>query len=88
MLINSSYVSGVLDTCGGFYKYQNKHLYFKIRLKNEKIMSIIYLYLKNKLKINIRPYKDIYYITNGDGVLKLVHFMKKHCLRDDYNQYI
>jgi hypothetical protein len=85
-MLNNSYIAGILDTNGSFYYYQNKHLYFKISIKNERIMSNVYTYLKNKLKINIRLYGKIYYITNEEGVEKIVRFMKKHCIRTDYEK--
>lgn len=84
MIINSNYIAGVLDTNGCFYYYKDKHLYFKINIKNEKIMSNVYTFLKNKLKINIRLYGKIYYITNTDGMEKLLKYMRKNCMRIDY----
>lgn len=84
MIINEGYIGGVIDTNGGFYIFEDKYLYFKIGIKNQHILSVIYNYLKNKKHVNIRLYGRMYYITQYDSMCTFLKFLRKNCNRTDY----
>lgn len=84
MLLNNSYIGGILEKIGGFYLHRNKYIYFKFILSNKYL--IILPYLQNKLGIKTKYWKNICYVTDNDSINNLIEFMKKNCLRDDYKE--
>ena len=84
MIINKQYIAGVLDTNGGFYMYRKKYIYYKVTIKQQKILHFIQQYLKGKMGIDMREYNGIFYVTKKDSVDKLINFITVNCLRQDY----
>lgn len=91
MEITEQYIGGLFDSIGNFYIQKNKagkkYLYFKFNL-DEKIFTPLYEILRTKYNIRINVWGKNYYITNYDGISRLIEFMKKHCKRTDYLDYL
>ena len=91
MEITENYIGGILDSKGGFYiqtnKNDKKYLYFKLSIEDDKILPI-YNFLRDRLKISIKQWGKMYYITRAQDIITLIGFMDKYCTRRDYKKLI
>ena len=86
--LNIGYVSGLLETNGGWYLGRKKYLMFKLTTKHYELFGKIFKWLHEEYSIEYATHNNSFLIINRHSIHNLITFMEMYMNRQDYKKYL